>query len=134
MALKTNNIHHSYWYIKMKVGPAHWQSLDDDGDDRIACFPGNEFPVVRACDDLYGDYADCLAACFKWANPDADFTPRLTNTKQLNVHGKDRWYVWGEKVVDLCCGECGMIARWNITQPMPTCYCGEGWREFDKEK
>ncbi len=121
-AQRAGNLHHYYWYVKMKVPPRYWQDAADDGDDRVACWPGNQFPVFPVAEDVDGVWIEILVESFRAANPGVDFYPALTTAALLGKTAPGRWYIWNELVVDRVCERCGQVYRISATQPVE-CGC-----------
>lgn len=122
-AIRSGTEHKLYWFIKMKVAPRHWQGLDDDGDDRIACWPESRFPVIPLIQDLNGNYAEILAESFRYSNKDAQFYPGLTSVNELERTTPGRWYVWGELEIDVICRRCGQVHHINANAGTARCDC-----------
>lgn len=122
-AISTGTQDQFYWLIKMQVPPRYWQGAADNGEDRIACWPEHQFPVIPLAQDLYCEYADLLTESFRYSNKGATFTPTLIEIDWLNIHTPGRWYIWGELEIDVTCPRCAQIHRINANAYAVRCDC-----------
>lgn len=121
-AQRAGTLDQYYWYIKMWVPPKYWTSAADNGDDRVACWPGDRFPVFPVSEDVEAEWIEVLVASFAQSNPGAQFYRSLASIELLNKRTPGRWYIWNELVVDRVCERCGQVYRISATQPVE-CGC-----------
>jgi len=129
-AIRTGNVDQVFWFVNFRVtNPIYFNGPDDNGDERVGCWPGQQFPVVPLAWDLYGDYVGFLLRSFQESNPtDLEFYLSVTTLDRLERATPGRWYIWGELVLDRVCQRCGSIQAVNALLPVGECDCST-WRQ-----
>lgn len=112
------------WLARMVVPPGeHRLGPQDNGDNRVACWPLDMMPVIRLEDDINGEYVELMVDFFMVANRGCFFYPALTTVTLLDIDRPGKWYHWGELMVDKLCPECGQIYTVNAIEDLPVCDC-----------
>lgn len=138
-AIRKGTVDKLYWLIRFRLDPRsqYVKGASDDGDNRIACWPEYNFPVVPLKDDLYCCYAPILLDAFKAGQAkqkipiidQAEFYLSMISIDHLEEFYSGRWYIWGELMIDQVCPSCGAVYRLEAND-LTFCDCLT-WRNPD---